>query len=150
MAEQIYLERFEIPENNQERYISLVEAAKCRIYRDKNNDKTLNILMKAFCFNRNRLEAPYYIVRYFRQKELYAMGYYFGKSLIHNAQNIPEEGLFIDSDIYNWKFYDEVAVCSSWCNDKPLFKLLYEKILKRDDIPQKERERIQSNLEVFV
>ena len=143
MAEKLYLERFEIEKNTEERYISLLEAAKCRIYRGKNNDKTLNILMKAFCFRPQRLEAAYYIVRYFRQKQLYSMGYNFGKSLLYMP--IPNDYLFIDYDVYNWKFYDEVAVCACWCNDKLLFIKLYENILEKD-ISEETRERINLDL----
>jgi len=148
MAEKLYLERFDIEENVEERYISLLEAAKCRIYRGKNNEKTLNILMKAFNFRPQRLEAAYYIVRYFRQKELYNMGYFFGKSLLSNETNdikIPNDNLFIDYDIYNWKFYDEVGICASWSNDKKLFKTLYEKILEQD-ISEETRKRIETDL----
>ena len=146
MAEKLYLERFEIEKNIEERYISLLEAAKCRMYRGKNNDKTLNILMKAFCFRPQRLEAAYYIVRYFRQKELYQMGYTFGKSLLD--MKIPKDHLFLDYDIYNWKFYDEVGICACWSNDKELFADLYEKILEKE-ISLETKERIEKDLLIY-
>ena len=142
MAEKLYLERFDIQYNDEERYICLLEAAKCRIGRGKNDNKTLDILMKAFCFHPHRLEAAYYIVRYFRIKELYSMGYNFGKSLIGTP--IPK-GLFIDTNIYNWKFMDEVGTCSFWSQDKELFRILYNKILEVD-IPESDKERISKDL----
>ena len=143
MAEKLYLERFEIEENSEERYISLVEAAKCRIYRGKNNEKTLNILMKAFCFRPQRLEAAYYIVRYFRQKKLYEMGYNFGKNLLNKP--IPNDHLFLDYDVYNWKFQDELGICAYWYKDKELFRKLYKNILEKD-ISEETRKRIQEDL----
>ena len=142
MAEKLYLERFEIPHNDQERYICLLEAGKCRIKRGKNDDKTLNILMKAFQFHPHRLEAPYYIIRYFISKGLYRMGYQFGKSLLNTP--IPE-GLFIDTSVYNWRFNEEVSICACWCNDKELFKKLSNDILKLN-LQEKDKERISYNL----
>ena len=145
MAEKLYLERFDIENNNEERYICLLEAGKCRIKRGKNNNKTLDILMKAFSFNSRRLEAAYYIIRYYISKELYSMGYYFGKSLL----DIPiPTGLFIDTSIYKWRFLEEVAICACWVQDKELFRNLSERILELD-IPEKDKNRISENLNVF-
>jgi len=143
MAEKLYLERFDIPENFEERYIALLEAGKCRLYRGKNNEKTLNLFMKAFCFHPERLEAAYYIVQYFRMKELYAMGYHFGKNLISN--NTTSDNLFIDMSIYKWRFLDEMGICACWSGDKQLFKTLTEQILEKE-LPENERKRIENNL----
>lgn len=142
MAEKLYLERFEIPKTDEERYICLLEAAKCRIGRGKNDYKVLDILMRAFQFHPHRLEAAYYIVRYFKSKELYNMGYQFGKSLLNTP--IPN-GLFVETSIYIWRFSEEVAICACWANDKSLFKSLSNKILE-EDLSQEDRERIFDNL----
>lgn len=147
LAEQLYLKRGEMEEYPEERYIALLEAAKCRMRRNKQDHRCLEILYRAFSLRPHRLEAAYYIVRYFREKSLQVMGYVFGRSLINLP--FPNDVLFVDRDIHNWKFLDEVAVCSYWARDKGLFRALYEKILTIPDLPQDARERISSDLKTF-
>ena len=147
MAEENYIKRFHIEEVPEERYISLLEAAKCRMIRlNKTDDKCLQLLYKAFCFRPQRLEAPYYIVRYFRQNNLHFMGYALGRSLINIPY--PQDVLFVDVDIHQWKFLDEVAVCACWAKDKELFRTIYEKLLTLD-IPQEAKDRISKDLIAF-
>lgn len=146
MAEKLYLERSE-KSKDETSYISILEAGKCRLARGKNDDKTLNIFVRAFCLRPHRLEAAYYIVRYYRLKELYAIGYNFGKSLLHTPYP-KNDRLFVDTSVYSWKFKDEVALCAFWSNDKKLYRELSEKVLE-EQIPDEHRERIQRNLDTF-
>jgi glycosyltransferase involved in cell wall biosynthesis len=146
-AEELYLQRFDLEEYPEERYIALLEAAKCRMNRKKMDDKCLNILYRAFNFRPFRLEAAYYIVRYFREKSLHVMGYIFGRSLIDLP--FPQDVLFVDRDIHNWKFLDEIAVCAYWAQDKNLFRILSEKILSLPNIPLSETIRISNDLKTF-
>tara|TARA_R110001599_G_scaffold102420_1_gene261295 strand:+ start:76 stop:798 length:723 start_codon:yes stop_codon:yes gene_type:complete len=148
LAEKLYLQRVENLKYPEERYISFLEAGKCRLYRGKNNEKTLNLFMQAFSFRPERLEAAYYIVKYFRAKKLYAMGYHFGKHLL-DTRISEEDNLFIDTDIYTWKFKDEVAICAFWSGDKTLYLYLYNTILK-EDIPKEARFRVERDLSQFV
>jgi len=147
LAEGLYLKRGDIEEYPEERYIALLEAAKCRMRRNKQDHKCLDILYRAFSLRHYRLEAAYYIVRYFREKNLHVMGYVFGRTLINLP--FPRDVLFVDRDIHNWKFLDEVAVCSYWTGDKSLFHTLYEKILTIPDLPSEARGRISSDLRNF-
>jgi len=102
--------------------------------------------MQAYKFNPRRLEAPYYIVRYFQSKNLHIMGYQFGKSLLGIEK---PSGLFIDASIYEWRFSEEVAICACWSGDKHLFKMLSHNILKTN-LSEKDTQRISRNLELFA
>ena len=146
LAEENYLKRFDMDEFPEERYISLIEAAKCRMKRNKNDQKTNDLLYQAFCFRPQRLEAPYYIVNTFRNKSQHFMGYIFGRSLINFPY--PDDVLFVDRDIHTWKFLDEVAICACWAKDIDLFRNLSERILALD-IPNEARERISKDLFTF-
>lgn len=150
-AEEIYLDRFEMEGHDEERYLSLLEAAKCRIYRDKNDHKVSNLLMKAMGFRPHRLEAPYYLIKKYRNTKLEYMGYILGKYYLEKLENgelIKADSLFIDTDIYSWKFFDELSICAFFAGDKNMARFLINKILERN-IPEKDRERITSNLSYF-
>ncbi len=147
MAEKLYLKRFEMGGWDEEMYVSLVEAAKCRLSMDKNDDKTLDILTKAYNFRPHRLEAPYYIVRYYRLHDRHVMGYSFGKSLV--SLPYPDDILFVDDSIHDWQFYDELAVCAAWAGDKELFRDLCNRILALSDISQWDRDRISNDLKTY-
>jgi glycosyltransferase involved in cell wall biosynthesis len=147
MAEKIYLKRFDMGGWDEERYIALLEAAKCRLSRGKDDDKTLNLLIQAFNFRPNRLEAPYYIVRHFRLHDKHIMGYMFGKPLI--SMPWPTDVLFVDIDIHTWMFYDEVGICCTWAQDKKLYRVLCNKILAVPNLNPADHERISRDLKTY-
>jgi glycosyltransferase involved in cell wall biosynthesis len=147
MAEKTYLKRYEMGGWDEEMYVSLVEAARCRIDLDKNDAKTLDILTKAYNFRPTRLEAPYYIVQHYRLTDKHIMGYTFGKSLV--SLPYPDDILFVDTKIHKWKFYDELAVCAAWAQDKQLFRELCERILALPNISQHDYDRISNDLKTF-
>ncbi len=147
MAETLYLKRYNIQGNNEERYICLINAAKCRILRNKQDYKMIEYLNKACCLRINRLEAPYYLIRYYRLNKLHRTGYLLGKTLINTS--FPTDILFVDRDIHTWKFLDEVAVCACWVGDKELFKQLSERLLQLDTLPEEQRIRIDKDLKNY-
>jgi glycosyltransferase involved in cell wall biosynthesis len=147
LAEKIYLKRFEIEIYDEERYIALLEAAKCRIRRNKRDDKTLKYLMRAFNFRPERLEAAFYLVEHYRLNDMYHLGYYFGKNFLDMKPPIIDT-LFIENDIYEHKMKDDVAVCACWIGDKKLFNELYQELLKKQ-LPEETKKRIQEDLVNF-
>jgi len=147
MSEKLYLKRFEMGGWDEERYISLVEAAKCRICRGKDDNKTAALLVKAFNFRPHRLEAPYFLVRHYRLNNNHIMGYAFGKSLVDLPW--PKDSLFVNMDIHSWQFYDEVAICASWAKDKELYRRLCKRILAIPNLSQANHERISRDLKIY-
>jgi glycosyltransferase involved in cell wall biosynthesis len=140
-----YKKRVEMGGWYEEVYYSLYMIGLC-----KQNDgldfenKILYDYLKAYNYNKNRLEALYEIVKYYRQNEKYQEGYAYGMLRIKNSY--PKDLLFIDRDIHTFKFKDEVAICASRVNDHKLAIKLNNELLNLDCLNDNYRNRIQKNL----
>ena len=66
----------------------------------------------AFRSTENRLEPIYEIVNLCRLSESYRLGYEIGKNYLNFP--VPEDSLFLNPDVYQWKFDDEVSICAYW------------------------------------
>ena len=143
-AEELYIQRTTLGGFEEERYISFIEAGKCRQRRSKDDHKTLEYFIKAYELRPHRYEAPFFIVRWFRLHNMFKMGYTFGRPLL-NMPYPKNDSLFIDDEIHNWKFFDEVAVCAFYSGDKNTCKMLCERILKLNNLGNN-RSRIEQNL----
>ena len=130
-AEKLYSERIKLGGWPEEIYIAMVEAGKCRERRGKSDFKALEYYLKAYELRPHRLEAPHFIVRWFRSHKCYKAGYTFGKPLINTP--FPEnDKLFVNAEIHNWRFLDEVAVCAYYSGDKNTCNDLCHRILKQN------------------
>lgn len=145
MAETLYLRRFDMGGWDEERYVALVGAGRARKGRGKMDDKMLKYFMKAYQFRPTRLEAAYEIVLYLRLTENYHMGYNFGKSLLDLPY--PTDRLFVNGDIYKWKFKDEVALCAYYSGHVDIYTKLFQELLDEGNLPAHQIDRIKNGLE---
>jgi len=53
--------------------------------------------------------------------------------------------LFIEHDVYDWKFHDEFAVDAWWAGHKEESKVLAQKALT-GKVPEEDKERILKNI----
>lgn len=100
--------------------------------------------LKAYNYNKNRLEPLFQIVKYYRINNSYIQGYSYGMLGLNNSY--PNDILFVDKDIHTYKFFDEMAICAYYVNDHKLAILLNNKILSLDSLSYNDRARIQINL----
>jgi len=144
VAEKLYMERATKGGWPEEVYMSIVQAGICRILRNKYDMKVLELFMKAFELRPIRLEAPFWIVKWFRDHKMFKMGYTFGKPLINTPYPVHDK-LFVDGPIHDWKFRNEVAICAYYAGDKELAKAINLKLLERTDLGP-DRAQIEKNL----
>ena len=140
-----YKKRAEMGGWYEEVYYSLYRIGICK-QRDGLDfeNEILYDYLKAYNYKKNRLEALYEIVKYYRIKKKYREGYSYGMLGIKNSY--PKDTLFIDRDIHTYKFIDEVAICAYWVSDHKLAIELNNKILNLDCLNKSYRDRIQKNL----
>ena len=140
-----YKKRVEMDGWYEEVYYSLYMIGLCK-QRDGLDfeNEILYDYLKAYHFRKNRLEALYEIVKYYRINEKYRDGYSYGMLGIKN--NYPPDILFVDRSIHIYKFMDEVAVCSYWISDHKLAIELNNKLLPLDCLNTFNRTRIQKNI----
>jgi glycosyltransferase involved in cell wall biosynthesis len=140
-----YKKRVEMGGWMEEVYYSLYMIGICKQREGLNfENEILYDYLKAFNYRKNRLEALYEIVKYYRMNKKYREGYSYGMLGIINT--FPKDVLFIDRDIHTYKFIDEMAICAYWIKDYKLSIKLNNKLLKLDCLDNINRNRIKNNL----
>jgi glycosyltransferase involved in cell wall biosynthesis len=106
------------------------------------NDKEW--VWKAYEADNRRVEAFYSYIHYHRligkfTQELYAMA-------LH-ASNIklPDNALFLEADVYNWKIHDELSIIAYYTGHKDVALMASTKLLSENKFPEDQRERIIKN-----
>lgn len=142
-SEKVYLTRTTMGDWPQESYVSYVEAFKQRTKRKGKIDlEGIEYLMKAFELDPERLEAPFYYIRYLNLSRRFNQSWNFARGLIKNEKK--DGKLFLEAFVYEYAFLDEAAVACFHSGNKTFAKLLFEKVL--DIIPETEKSRIKTNL----
>lgn len=91
-----------------------------------------------------RAESPCEIARFFRLNKRFALARHFGQ--IAANLPIPNDVLFVDRPVYEWRARDEWAVSAYWCGDYTESARLCREALADARLPAGERERVQKNL----
>jgi hypothetical protein len=99
----------------------------------------------AYDFRPIRAEAACELARYCRLQGRYAVAHKF--ALIAAALPMPNDVLFIDQSVYDWRARDETAVAAYWCGDYAECERLSRELLADARLPDAERARVQRNLE---
>ena len=132
----------------EERYYSWMEIARCmQSYNDLYSDLQIQSAYLAAAAEDPKRAEPYYeLSKMYSCKQKHKLAYLFAK--MGSKLPYPEDRiLFSDQTIYNYKLDDQLAVTAFWTNRKDECKVLCEKILRRKDIPEDDRQRILKNLE---
>jgi glycosyltransferase involved in cell wall biosynthesis len=92
-----------------------------------------------------RGEAPCELARYLRLQQRYSAAYQFARIAAQLAQ--PADTLFMDQTVYDWRARDEWAVSAYWCGAREESARLCRELLADARLPERERARVQRNLE---
>ena len=133
---------------SEEVYYSLYQIGLCKIMRGDPYEEFSKALLKAHKYRPVRLEALHKLVNYCRLNDMMREGYEHAISAINNKYP-SQDMLFIEKDIHNWKFYDELALCAYYC-DKPMISLkIYKRLKDQDKIPSYQEKRFNENYNWF-
>tara|TARA_B110001450_G_C17663810_1_gene498556 strand:+ start:2671 stop:3849 length:1179 start_codon:yes stop_codon:yes gene_type:complete len=127
-----YYRRIEMKGWDEEVYYSMYRFAVCKSKLQITNDfeEVLYDYLKAFNYRKTRLEALYEIIRYYRNKNNFALGYAYGMLGYEASKKYPKDMLFINNEIHTYKFIDELSVCAWWVGNPFLSLSLTNKLLK--------------------
>jgi len=132
----------------EEVYYSLYQLGNCMIQRGDPYEKFRGVLYKAYKFRPSRLEALHKLVNYCRMNNKADDGYRYGVGAINNKYPTGDL-LFIEKDIHDWMFLDEVALCACFSN-RPFEALkIYKQLLSNNVIPKNQIVRFNANYKVF-
>ena len=144
-ALEVYTKRLDLGFFKQEIFESMYNITKMLAKLDKPVDQVVEAGLKAFEFDKNRIEPIHEIVRYCRLKGQFYLGYVIAN--IHLNFSHPKEVLFKIHWIYDWGFLDETAVCAYYSGkEKKAIEMWEELLLKNNNIPERDIKRIQENI----
>ena len=101
--------------------------------------------LDAYDFRPTRAEAACELARYLRLQKRYAAAREFGRIAVSLQK--PDDVLFLDQTVYDWRARDELAVSAYWCGDRETSARLCRELLASSLLPPGERARVQANLD---
>jgi len=101
--------------------------------------------LDAYDFRPTRAEAACELARYLRLQKRYAAAREFARIAVSLAR--PDDVLFLDQTVYDWRARDELAVSAYWCGDRDLSARMCRELLADPLLPAGERARVQANLD---
>jgi len=131
----------------EEVYIAKLRHAECMERLGEPWPEIQEAYLRAWEFRPIRAEALYALAFHYRTTQRYHLGYQFAKQ----AAEIPlprGDELFVREAIYVWRALDEQAVCASWIGKRDEAMMLYQRLLAVPDVPDADRRRIATNLEL--
>ena len=104
----------------------------------------LKAFIDAYNVNPARIEPLQELAHWYRHKENYYSGYMFAKMAC--SAPYPEGNmLFVANPIYDWKRFDELAICAYWIGSYKESFDLCSYLLNLTSLPENQRERIENN-----
>ncbi|MDR3388456.1 MAG: glycosyltransferase [Rudaea sp.] len=101
--------------------------------------------LDAYDFRPTRAEAPCELARYCRLNARYSAAREFAR--IATALPLPDDLLFIDRTVYDWRARDELSISEYWCGNHAESARLCRELLADARLPETERARVRSNLD---
>lgn len=111
-----------------ENFVAQYNAGKIAICLDKSYQDISNLLLMAYEMLPTRGAEPMYqLALYCRGKEWFNQAYMFAK--IGSQIPYPSDALFVETDVYEWKIFDELAISAYWIGQYQECKEVCEKLL---------------------
>ena len=140
-----YKKRVEMGQFAEEVYYSLYSIGICKERCGYNFEKEILFdYLKAFNYRPTRLEALYQILYYYRTKEEYTKA--FGYGIMGYKVKYPNDLLFIEKNIYKYKFIDELSISAYYVGFYQLSYDLTSLLLAEKKYPERYHARLCQNL----
>jgi len=95
--------------------------------------EVLESLLAAYEFNPSRLEPLYFLVRHYREREQYHIGYLLAG--VYPETAYPSAGLFVERDVYTYKLPLEYAICCHYAGQYSEALRVNDELLDRPGVP---------------
>lgn len=128
----------------EEVYYSLLEVAHNKRWLDTPDLLVINDYLKAHTYRPQRLEALHEAVRMCRINGHYHLGCQLGWAARHTP--MPDDILFLDIAVYEWKFLDELSICAVYANKPQEAAHIMQSLLDSTQTPEEQKPRLESNL----
>ncbi|AKS41245.1 tetratricopeptide repeat-containing glycosyltransferase [Wenzhouxiangella marina] len=132
---------------DEERFCALLEVARLLELTGAPHAELLAAYLGAWNARPQRAEPLVELARLHRQREEYALAQLFASRAVSLPR--PDDILFLDAGVYQWRARDELAVASYWVGDPVTAVELARGLLESGLLPEGERERVRDNLRFF-
>lgn len=138
-----YQKRADMGGWEEEVFYSLLEIAHCKQWLNHPESETLNAFLKAHHYRPQRLEALYEAVKICRINANYHLGQQLGWEARHTS--MPQDILFLDKTVYDWKFRDELSICAVYTGQPQEAVSMMESLLASKLTPDDQKPRLEAN-----
>ena len=144
-----YEERLKKGGWDEEIYLCLYSIACCKMEKGEPFNEYGNILLQAHSFRPIRLEALYLFVLQSRLNGIPATGVTYGINAINTPYPINDV-LFVNRDIHQWVFLEEIATCLMICNEHVPALNIYKFLGDNGLIPEIHKEEYMKKYQMFI
>jgi len=142
LAYKYYQKRVEMGGWDEEIYQAMYYGALAK----KNlGESPVDELLKAYQYRPTRAEPLYQVMEWYRHRKEYHLGYIFGMMAI--GIPFPEERLFVDRSIYDWRIADSLSVCCYWTGKYKESYYHCDELLMSGKLPASEIDRVEKNMQ---
>ena len=139
-----YLGRAEMGGWEEEIWASLFESARLTEALAYPSASIVQAYLAAFSYRPSRAEPLVALARFHRSRREFALAYLFSAQAITIQR--PDDKLFIDTSVYDWRALDEFAVASYWTGDYETSLAACNRLRRSNLLPASERDRVMKNL----
>lgn len=132
----------------EETYCALFEIARLLERTDAAHEQILRAYLEAWNSRPTRAEPLTEIARIHRARGEHALAHLYAEKAISLPR--PEDRLFLDASVYNWRAKDEYAIASYWAGNLDRAIELTRELLNGDALPEDQRNRVEENLRLFL
>ena len=129
---------------DEEVYYSLLEIARNKKRLEHPEPKILEAYLEAHHYRPQRLEAIHEAVEMCRIGGNYHLGQLLGWDFRNEVK--PSDVLFLEDDVYAWKFKDELSICAAYATRAQAAADMMAALLNSDKTPREQKPRLATNL----
>lgn len=132
----------------EEVYYSLFRVAEAAARLNDPWPKVLEAYLHAWNYRPTRAEALHAVARHCRIAGRYPMGHLFAERAAQLP--LPEDVLFVNAEIHQWRAMDEQAVCASWIGRPAEAFDVSRRLVSIAQVPENDRQRIEANRDLMA
>ena len=129
---------------DEEVYCSLLQMAQLKEGNGASPGDIADAYLEAYNYRPTRAEAPCELARYFRTRQRHVLARDFARIATGIVQ--PNDRLFMDQTVYDWRARDELSIALYWCNDREESARLCRELLADPRLPREQHDRVTRNL----
>ena len=140
-----YAQRASMGGWDEEIYYSQLQVALLKERGEADAADVVEAYLEAYNTRPTRAEAPCELARYCRLRQRWFLARDFARIAAAIAQ--PDDRLFMDQTVYDWRARDELSIALYWCNEREESARLCRELLADPRLPAAQRERVATNLD---